>query len=167
MRAAARRERRAPAWNFAALLLCAALLAGCGSGAAPASSAVPGATASASAPASPSRASDSRGRTVAGGGAASARRDVGFRSRALFEEHFRKHGREFGQVTPAQYLRIAQDLRDRPAGGDVLEFVRGDGVVTRFDRGSGTFLAFNTNGVIRTCFRPRDGERYFRRQALR
>ena len=95
------------------------------------------------------------------------RTEIGFRTRALFEEHYRKHGREFGDVSPAQYLRIAQELRDRPAGGDVLELVRDDGAITRFDRHDGTFLACDANGIIRTCFRPNDGERYFRRQALR
>jgi pyocin large subunit-like protein len=58
-------------------------------------------------------------------------------------------------------------LRDTPAGGDVLEAVRDDGVVTRFDRASGAFIAFDASGVIRTFFRPRDGERYFHRQAAR
>ena len=98
---------------------------------------------------------------------AEARGGAGFRTRALLEEHWRKHGREFGAATPAQYLAIAQALRDRPARGPVIEIVRGDGVVSRFDRDSGTFLAFDANGVIRTCFKPRDGERYFRRQADR
>jgi hypothetical protein len=92
---------------------------------------------------------------------------VGFRSRERFEEHFRKHGREFNVATPGEYLRLAQALRDRPVGGDVLELVRGDGVVCRFDRASGTFIAFGADGIIRTCFRPNDGQRYFDRQASR
>jgi hypothetical protein len=92
---------------------------------------------------------------------------IGFRSHVRLEEHFQKHGREFGAGTPEDYLRLAQALRDRPAGGDVLEQVREDGVVTRYDRGSGAFIAFGADGVIRTFFRPNDGERYFERQAGR
>ncbi|TMQ74174.1 MAG: hypothetical protein E6K81_00830 [Candidatus Eisenbacteria bacterium] len=92
---------------------------------------------------------------------------VGFRTQALLVEHYRKHGREFGALSLPQYLARAQALRDRPAGGDVLEIVRDDGVTTRFDRRSGAFIAFGRDGVIRTFFRPREGERYFRRQALR
>jgi hypothetical protein len=92
---------------------------------------------------------------------------VGFRSRERLDEHFQKHGREFGAATLEDYLRLAQALRDRPAGGDVLERVREDGVVTRFDRGSGAFIAFGDDGVIRTFFRPNDGARYFERQAGR
>lgn len=98
---------------------------------------------------------------------AGPRASVGFRTRALLVEHYRKHGREFGSLSLSGYLARAQALRDRPAGGDVLEIVRDDGVTTRFDRRSGAFIAFDTDGVIRTFFRPRDGERYFRRQALR
>jgi hypothetical protein len=92
---------------------------------------------------------------------------VGFRSRERLAEHFQKHGREFGAATPGGYLHLAQALRDRPPGGDVLEQVREDGVVTRFDRGTGAFIAFGADGVIRTFFRPNDGERYFERQAGR
>lgn len=94
-------------------------------------------------------------------------RDVGFRTMALFKEHYAKHGREFGDISPSEYLAQAQALRDGPSGGNVLEMVRDDGVTARLDRGSGTFIAFNRNGTIRTCFKPRDGERYFRRQAMR
>lgn len=66
-----------------------------------------------------------------------------------------------------EYLHLAQSLRDRPAGGAVLEAVRGDGVVTRFDRASGAFLACDPDGTIRTFFKPHDGEAYFRRQLAR
>lgn len=106
---------------------------------------------------------------ASGGDAAIAagRSGIGFRTLDLLQEHYRKHGREFGVVSPEGYLSIAQQLRDRPTGGDVLEITRNDGVVTRFDRGTGTFVAFDRDGVIRTCFRPRAGERYFRRQATR
>lgn len=94
--------------------------------------------------------------------------EIGFRTRQRFEEHFAKHGREFGDITAAEYLRRAQALRDRPAGGDVLEAVRPDDhVISRFDRASGAFLAYDPDLVIRTFFRPNDGENYFRRQLRR
>jgi pyocin large subunit-like protein len=91
----------------------------------------------------------------------------GFRSRKQFEEHFAKHGREFGNVTPEQYLALAQELRDAPAGGPILEIAKPDGVITRFDKRSGAFGAYNRDRTIRTFFKPNDGERYFRRQANR
>ena len=95
------------------------------------------------------------------------RPDVGFASKQKMVDHYRKHGREFGSITMEQYLRKAQELRDRPAGGPVLESARADGVVTRFDRTSGDFIAFNRDGTIRTYFRPADGEAYYERQLRR
>ncbi len=91
----------------------------------------------------------------------------GFRTRRQFEEHYAKHGREFGNISAQQYLRMAQDLRDAPPGGPILEAVKPTGVVTKFDRRNGGFGAYNRDGTIRTFFRPVDGERYFRRQARR
>ena len=71
-------------------------------------------------------------------------------------------------ISEAQYLAMAQRLRDEQVGGDILEVVRpNDGVVSRFDKRSGAFLAFDRDGTIRTFFKPNDGERYFRRQANR
>jgi hypothetical protein len=92
---------------------------------------------------------------------------IGFRSRQRLDDHFDKHGGEFGAITRADYLRQAQQLRDAPVGGDILELRRGDGTIARFDRASGAFLAFDEDGIIRTYFRPNDGERYFRRQGRR
>ena len=92
---------------------------------------------------------------------------IGFASRQKWLDHFDKHGREFGNVTADEYLRQAQTLRDRTAGGDLLESVRGDGVVTRFDKASGAFLAFNDDLTIRTYFKPNDGTNYFWRQSKR
>jgi pyocin large subunit-like protein len=93
--------------------------------------------------------------------------DIGFRAKRNLDEHYDKHGAEFGSITKAEYLRQAQELRDRPPGGDILEAARSDGVTTRFDQKSGAFLAFNRDLTIRTYFKPKDGEAYFRRQLKR
>jgi len=89
---------------------------------------------------------------------------IGFASQRLLNEHYRKHGREFGKVTKEEFLRMAQDLRDRPLDMKILEAVRADRVVTRFDRRTKAFIAFERNLVIRTFFKPADGEKYFHRQ---
>jgi hypothetical protein len=93
--------------------------------------------------------------------------DIGFRSDQTWQSHWRKHGRAVGAKSADEYLRMAQSLRDRPPGGDVLEEVRADGVGTRFDRRTGTFVAYNGDLSLRTFFRPNDGEAYFRRQLER
>lgn len=91
----------------------------------------------------------------------------GFRSGRQYDEHFAKHGAEFGKITKQQYLKFAQELRDAPKSGDILEAVRADGVISRFHKKKGWFIAFNKDRTIRTFFIPNDGERYFRRQAKR
>jgi pyocin large subunit-like protein len=89
----------------------------------------------------------------------------GFRSPELLDEHYRKHGSEFGGINKSEYLHRARALRDAPLSLNVTQFVRDDGVITKFDRRSGAFGAYNPDRTIRTFFIPNDGERYFRRQA--
>jgi pyocin large subunit-like protein len=91
----------------------------------------------------------------------------GFRSQRALDEHYQKHGSEFGRISEQEYLHRAQALRDAPAGGPILEVIKPGGVVTRFDRRTGAFGAYNPDRTIRTFFIPNDGERYFRRQARR
>lgn len=91
----------------------------------------------------------------------------GFRSKRQYDEHFDKHGVEFGKITKEQYLAMAQEFRDAPKSAEILEMTREDGVVTRFHKKKGWFLAFNKDRTIRTFFIPNDGERYFRRQATK
>jgi hypothetical protein len=93
--------------------------------------------------------------------------EIGFRTHALLLEHFEKHGGEFHAATPEEYLRLAQTLRDHRKRGGVLEFVRNDAVTCKFDRSTGAFVAYNSDGTIRTFFKPRDGEAYFERQKTR
>lgn len=92
----------------------------------------------------------------------------GFRSKRQFDDHFVKHGAEFGKITKQQYLQMAQEFRDAPKGGDILEVIRPqDGVVSRYHKRHRWFLAFNKDRTIRTFFVPNDGENYFWRQAKR
>lgn len=95
------------------------------------------------------------------------RPEIGFASPQKLQDHYEKHGREFGVITREEYLHLAQKLRDGPAGGPVLEAVRPDGTITRYHRETGAFLAFRQDGTIRTFFKPADGERYFYRQLKR
>ncbi len=88
----------------------------------------------------------------------------GFRSKRQLDDHYAKHGQEFGNISRGQYLELAQALRDAPKGAEILEAVRTDGVITRFDHRHGYFGAYNADGTIRTFFIPNNGESYFRRQ---
>jgi hypothetical protein len=90
-------------------------------------------------------------------------RKIGFRTSAKFDSHYKKHGAEFGSITKAQYLSMAQDLRDAPLSKTVIEARQQRGNWARFDRSTGSFLAFEDDLVILTFFRPDDGEAYFKR----
>jgi pyocin large subunit-like protein len=91
----------------------------------------------------------------------------GFRAPRQLDQHYVKHGHEFGSISKAEYLRLAQELRDAPVGGAILESRRQDQVFTRFHRTKGHFGAYNPDRTIRTFFIPVRGEEYFRRQAQR
>jgi len=91
----------------------------------------------------------------------------GFRTTHLYNQHFKKHGAEFGKISKADYLRFAQELRDARVGGSILEAKRKDGVISRFDKQRGWFGAYDRDRTIRTFFIPAAGESYFWRQAGR
>jgi pyocin large subunit-like protein len=93
---------------------------------------------------------------------------IGFRTRDRLLDHYAKHGAEFKAASPEAYLVLAQTLRAAPPGGEVREIVRPtDGVISKFDRRTGAFVAFDADSIIRTFFKPNDGEAYFERQARR
>lgn len=94
-------------------------------------------------------------------------RRIGFASARGLDSHWLKHGSEFNVSSKAEYLAMAQELRDAPLSGNVIEAPQSNGSYARFDRRSGAFLAFNRDLTIRTFFRPDDGEAYFRRAVNR
>ena len=98
---------------------------------------------------------------------ANAQPNPAFESHQKLVEHWGKHSAEFGTITMDDYLKMAQQLRDAPVGGDIEEVIRNGGVASRFDRSSGAFIAFNPDRTIRTFFKPHDGQAYFWRQARR
>ena len=88
----------------------------------------------------------------------------GFRNDHYLDEHYTKHGKEFGNISKQDYLKMAQSLRDAKPGPDVLESRRPDGGAAHFEKRKGWFVAFDADGTLRTFFIPNDGVRYFRRQ---
>jgi pyocin large subunit-like protein len=88
----------------------------------------------------------------------------GFRTPHILEDHYARYGSQFGTVTPRQYLKLAQQLRDTTPGKGILVSRRPDGGGAKFDVKHGWFVAYDGDGTLRTFFRPRDGVRYFDRQ---
>jgi pyocin large subunit-like protein len=89
----------------------------------------------------------------------------GFRTQHLLEEHYARYRTEFGAISEEQYLHYAQQLRDSRPGKSVLESRRADRSGVKFDKRRGWFVAYDGDGTIRTFFIPKDGVRYFERQA--
>lgn len=92
---------------------------------------------------------------------------IAFTTDGQLDEHFDKHGAEFHAISPTQFLQFAQELRDRPKDPTILEGKRFDGVICRFDTQTGAFIAFKKDRIIRTFFKPKNGEEYFYRQMRR
>lgn len=69
------------------------------------------------------------------------------------EEHYLKHGYQFGNITEEQYLQDAQALLDASPGGDIQEKIRPDGDVENFRVSTGEFAVMTKRGRIRTYFK--------------
>jgi pyocin large subunit-like protein len=69
------------------------------------------------------------------------------------EEHYLKHGYQFGQITEEQYLQGAQALLDADPGPDVLEKIRFNGDVEHFRPSTGEFAVMTKRGRIRTYYK--------------
>ncbi|MCB0825642.1 MAG: hypothetical protein KDC26_05595 [Armatimonadetes bacterium] len=93
--------------------------------------------------------------------------DIGFTSRRSLDEHYEKHGSEFGKITKDEYLRKAQQLRDTPENSVVLYFERQDHTYVKYQTKHNEFIAYNEDLTIRTFFKPNDGIEYFERQKRR
>ncbi len=91
----------------------------------------------------------------------------GFSSVHRLEDSFERYGREFGPITQAQYLDLAQKLRDTRPGSNILESRRPNGIISKFDRKRGFFGSYDPDRTIRSFFIPVDGLRYFERQSRR
>jgi len=69
------------------------------------------------------------------------------------DQHYLKHGYQFGNITEDQYLEGARALLDAPAGEDILERVRYNGDIEHFKLSTGEFAVMTKRGRIRTYFK--------------
>lgn len=87
-----------------------------------------------------------------------------FRSQKLFDDHYKKHGSEFGNITKEQYLKLANDMLNSRSDTILHKTEKEDGDDVYFDTATGYFLVLSTDGYIRTFFIPSKGIDYFNRQ---
>ena len=89
-----------------------------------------------------------------------------FRSKKQLNEHFEKHGGEFGEDfgydTAKDYEKGASDVINSSEALHKTEAEDGDGVY--YIEATNEFVILSTDGYIRTYFRPNGGKSYYDRQ---
>ncbi|MCM1266947.1 MAG: zinc-ribbon domain containing protein [Bacteroidales bacterium] len=85
-----------------------------------------------------------------------------FRKEQYLQEHFEKHGAEFGYASADEYLAGANRVIASPEALHKLEAEDGDDVY--YLEASNEFVIVSTDGYIRTYLKPDDGKAYFDRQ---
>ena len=93
---------------------------------------------------------------------ASSGHTYSFRKAEYLQEHFEKHGDEFGYTSADEYLAGANRVVVAPGVLHKLEAEDGDDVY--YLESSNEFVIVSTDGYIRTYFKPNDGKAYFDRQ---
>lgn len=87
-----------------------------------------------------------------------------FRSQKLLDQHFEKHGREFGRITKEEYVKMANELINSDSDSVLSKTEKEDGDYVFFDRNTGYFAVLSKDGYIRTFFVPSQGEKYYNKQ---
>lgn len=85
-----------------------------------------------------------------------------FRYASYLQEHFEKHGAEFGYTTTQQYLEGANKVINADKVLHKLEAEDGDDVY--YLESTNELVIVSTDGYIRTYFKPTDGIAYYNRQ---
>ena len=85
-----------------------------------------------------------------------------FRKAEYLQEHFEKHGAEFGYATAEEYLAGANRVIASPGVLHKLEAEDGDDVY--YLESTNEIVFVSTDGYLRTYFIPNDGKAYYDRQ---
>lgn len=79
------------------------------------------------------------------------------------QDHFDRHGGDFGAKSPDDYAAQAWRFRERAAAERLPMKLDTDGTVRVFDPKTRAFAAYNRDGTAKTYFRP-DSASYWQRQ---
>lgn len=85
-----------------------------------------------------------------------------FRNDKLWEEHFLKHGNEFGYSNKEEYLKGANEVINSPKSLHKLEAEDNDKIY--YDKDKNEIVFVSSDGYIRTYFKPSEGINYYNRQ---
>lgn len=87
-----------------------------------------------------------------------------FSSEKKFRKHVEKHIKEYGEVTPEEYLNIARELLAAPLSDDIEGFVSKMDFVFKYRKSTNDFVIGRPDGKISTLFKPKDGYDYWLQQ---
>jgi hypothetical protein len=79
-------------------------------------------------------------------------------------DHFRRHGADFGATSAREYATMAYDFYRRAQEEKYPRKIASDGTIRIYDRKTNTFGAYSPDGTTKTFFKPKNGERYWKRQ---
>lgn len=85
-----------------------------------------------------------------------------FRNETLWEDHFEKHGSEFGYKSKEEYLKGANEVINSSTSKYKTEAEDGNEIY--YDEEKNEIVFVSTDGYIRTYFKPKDGINYYNRQ---
>ena len=77
-----------------------------------------------------------------------------FADEAKLIDHFMRHGADFGAKSAAAYAKQADSFLTGSVSKDVLQKVRANGDVVRFNQSTNEFGVLSSNGSIKTYFKP-------------
>jgi hypothetical protein len=77
-----------------------------------------------------------------------------FANDQLLQDHFARHGRDFGARTPGEYAQQAGALMKGSPPSGVLQKVRPNGDIVRYRPATQEFGVAKADGTIRTYFKP-------------
>jgi RHS repeat-associated protein len=77
-----------------------------------------------------------------------------FGDNAKLQDHFNRHGGDFGATSARQYDTMADGFLTGPRQSGVLEKIRPNGDVVRFNPTTDEFGVVSGNGIVRTYYKP-------------
>ena len=87
-----------------------------------------------------------------------------FRTKSQFDGHYKKHGKEFGNITQEEYLKKANDLINNKSDTILHKTEAEDGDYIYYDTVNNEILFLSAKGYIRTYFKPNRGIDYYNDQ---
>ncbi len=87
-----------------------------------------------------------------------------FKSQKELNSHYEKHQKEFGNISKEEYLQGARNLVNSDEGGDIMIKNRVNGDTIYYNKVTNEFAVKDSEGFIKTYFKPESGIDYFNAQ---